>query len=129
MMNNTQALAKLRKIFGKNACAQDSKVPSSPDLRDATRIERMAAIAIKKDAQAAMEARYQAVLSADVEYQKLKADYRAAKDALQKIGQVDRYRYSAGFVSSVGSFAVFHQKAEADTLDELIQKSIASKSK
>ena len=128
-MNNTQALSKLRKIFGKNACAQDSKVVSSQELRDATSIKRMAAIAIKKDAQAAMEARYQAVLAADAEYQKLKADYRAAKDALQKIGQVDHYRYSAGFVSSIGDFAVFHQKAEADTLDELIQKSLATKAK
>ncbi len=121
-MNATQALTHLRKAWGKDAGFKDHKCPTSPESRDAAHVARREAKARKDEAEAAMLARRDATLAADAEYQQLKAAYKKAQEALEA-APWPGYRYSGGTVGSM----FFSVKAEADTLDELVEKARAKK--
>jgi hypothetical protein len=122
-MNTAQALKELRKLLGLNAGIQDSKRPTSPELRERQRAARHAGQELKQAAQAAMEARRAEVLKGDTEYQRLLAEYTAARQALDKLPYGQHYRYSAGSTGRSGIAAMFFTvAAEGDTLEELIEK-------
>lgn len=53
-MNAAQAVAKVRKLLGKNGQIHDNRKPSSPELREAARTARVEAAAVKTAAEAAM---------------------------------------------------------------------------
>ncbi len=121
-MNIKQAQTKLRKLLGPKAAIKDKKRPSSPEQREQERAARIAITALKKAAEEAMQARQQAVLEADPEYQRLKAEYQAARDEQERTPYGTYHRYSTGRVNGVGGFSLFSVEAEADTLAELVEK-------
>jgi len=115
-MNATQALTKLRKLLGPKAGIQDDKRPSSPELREAAAIERRAAKERKGTCEELLNARRKEILAADVEYQRLRAEFDVARIALEKAPWPHYYRYTAGTVSSL----FFSVRCQADTLAELV---------
>lgn len=117
-MNIKQAHAKIAKLLGKRAAIQDHKRPSSDEQRAAAHAAMRAARERRKVAESAMNARRDALLSADPEWQRHAAEYRAAGVALEAAGDWHYFRYSAGVVGSM----FFSVTAEADNLDELVAK-------
>jgi hypothetical protein len=115
-MNMTQALAKLRKLLGPKAAIRDDRTPSSPEVREQQRAARNAAHAHRKACEAAMNARRDAVLAADAEFQRLRAEYDAAKAAADRC-PYPAYRYTGGTASAL----FFSVEAQADTLAELVE--------
>jgi hypothetical protein len=115
-MNQSQALTKLHKLLGKTAALRDNKRPSSPEIRAAQHAKRVEVNAAKDLAAKALEARKVALLGADAEYQRLLAEWRAARELQDKTPHGTTYRYTA---LTVGSWFATVQ-GEGDTLDELI---------
>jgi hypothetical protein len=116
-LNINQALSKLRKILGKNAAIQDNRTPSSPEAREADKIIRDKARDRRNIARENVEQRRAAVLAADAEYQACLLESKAAQTALDRIGIMPRYRYTAG--RNMDYF--FRVEAEADTLADLVE--------
>lgn len=121
-MNSTQALSRLRKLLGKNAAIRDDKHPSSPEMRAAAQKERIEASERRHACETAMTERREVVLAADAEYQRLRAEFLAARE-VQKNAPFPSYRYTGGTVSAL----FFHVTAQADTLAELVEKAEAKK--
>lgn len=117
-MNTTQALTQLRKLLGKNAALRDEKRPSSPELREQQRAKHRAVSDRKKLAAEALDARRQAILAADPEFQRLLAEYELVRAEKERTPMGTYCRYTAGTDRSF----FFLVEAEADTLDELIEK-------
>lgn len=111
------ALTRLQKTLGKNAGIQDDKRPSSPELREQQRAQRIAARAAFETAKIALDLRRAEVLAADARYVALKREYEAALKA-REAAPHPSFRYCAGTASTL----FFSVKAEADTLEELVQK-------
>lgn len=122
-MNATQALTALRKLLGPKAGIQDSGKASSPEQRAAERELYLARKAIKDAAAAAMTSRREAILAADSEYQRRRAEHDAARALLEKTGHGYRYRYMAGTLGAL----FFTVEAEGDTLQEVVDKVRAKK--
>ncbi len=122
IVNATQALTRLRKLLGPKAGYQDGKRPSSQEQRDAAHKARVAVNERARIAREAMEERRADILSADVEYQRLKNEFATVRAEQERTPHGGYYRYSAGRVNGVGGISFFHQEAEADTLVELVEK-------
>jgi len=122
-MNQTQAIAKLRKVIGsKMAYRVDPKAPDAEE-REASR----AAAAIVRDelkvAEEARDARRAAVLAGDLEYQALKMaanDLLAQRDKLHS--RCYRKRVTVGRLSGVAGVSFFHQVADGDNWAEVVEK-------
>lgn len=122
-MNAAQALSALKRLLGPNAGIKDYRAPSSPEQRDAERALYIERRATKDAVAAAMKARSDAILAADPEYLRLRAEYEAARAVLEKTGHGMHYRYRAGTLGKL----FFTVEAEADTLQELVDKVRAKK--
>jgi hypothetical protein len=121
-MKMSTALTALRKLLGPKAAIRDNRRPSSPEQRDAADAARRATALKRAAALAAVEARKEAVLSADAEYQRLRQEFHAARAAHESLPHAE-YRYVCGVASAL----FFTVKAEADNLEELIEKVRAQK--
>lgn len=119
-MNTSQALGRLRKLLGKDAAIQDSKEATSEAIREGLRAARRDAVAAKQAAEIAMTTRKQALLDADAEFQRARAAYLSAKEALEKMRWPERYRYSAGKLHTTAGLNYFALEAQADNLTELV---------
>lgn len=66
-----------------------------------------------------MDARKKAILDADPEYQKLKADYAAADKRCGSLTAITcRYKFTVGTTGEL----FFHVKAQGDSWEEVIDK-------
>ncbi|MDE2022487.1 MAG: hypothetical protein KGI71_06265 [Patescibacteria group bacterium] len=119
-MNMAQASSKLRKLLGAKAAIKDGKRPSSPEQREQERAERVAANERVKAVRAAMDARSDALLAVDAEYQRLKTEFAEARAAQDRTRFGNYRRYAAGRLGGLCGFQFFHVEAEADTLAELL---------
>lgn len=111
------ALTRLQKTLGKNACIKDYKRPSSPELRERERAQFIAARDAFNAAKSALDKRRAEVLAADPEYQRLKGEYNTALTTKDNVPHRS-FRYCGGTAGTM----FFSVKAEADTLEELVQK-------
>lgn len=118
-MERAVAIKKLGKILGKSLGYRvDPKAPDQDD-RDEARA-KMREIAPKRDAlRAAVEARCKALLQADEEYQRLKAELRDASKAYADLSSImSHYRFTVGVSNEV----FFSVKAQGDTWEDVIGK-------
>lgn len=118
-MNNTQALAKLRKLLGPKAMYEIRNTSPGPDERAALRTAIPARSVERDAAKAAMEARRDELLR-DPEYCRLTAEYVALRDEVAKMaGRQSSYRINVG--RNVGGM-FFSIRAQGDTWDEVFKK-------
>jgi hypothetical protein len=118
-MNRTQALAKLRPIFGKKLHWREDPLALAGEAREAAEIERRALVAASEAAKKARQARYEAILEGDAEYQRLKAEAHAAYMAVDKAsGMVHRRRISVGTID--GILGAFWIKQQGDNWQEVV---------
>lgn len=118
-MERKEAIRKLGKILGKSLGYRVD--PDAPD-----REEREAALAAFKPAREKAEAllkqkeaRIKALLDADAEYQRIKAEHEAAKKSRDRLASLTcHYKFTVG--TSNGMF--FHVKAQGDSWEEILEK-------
>jgi len=118
-MERAVAIKKLGKILGKSLGYRvDPKAPDQDD-RDVARA-MMRNIGPKRDAlRAAVEARLKAILQADAEYQRLKAELADATKAYADMAEITSYyRITVGTTSST----FFTVKAQGDSWEDVIAK-------
>lgn len=96
----------------------DTKAPT-PDEKSQARAELPGAIEARDELNRQCEARYEAILKADDEYQRLKVESKAAKDRVHNLhGITSRWKFTVGTVTSL----FFVVKAEGDSWEEVIEK-------
>lgn len=124
-MNQTQALAKLRKIIGpKLGYRIDPKAPTGEE-REVMRAHFQEATAIVQAAEAARMARYNELLNGDAQYQLLKVAAKAAGEAKERTkSNLYRKRITIGVNNSL----YFSVRADGDNWDEVVGKVIGDKS-
>jgi hypothetical protein len=118
-MERTVALKKLRKRLGPKMGYRVDLKAASPEDKAAARAERPAAVAMKEDAGKRLEARRQAVLAGDAEYQALMAEWKQAKDRLEKISSK---LYHDKITVGVDEGLFFLVKASGASWEEVIEK-------
>lgn len=119
MQRNT-ALKKLNALLGKSAGYRVNDRAPTPEERSAARAELPAAIAERDRLRAAREARREAVLGADPEYQSLTAAQGEASKRAMRLSETTRlYRITVG--KTVGGL-FFLVMAEADSWEEIFAK-------
>jgi vacuolar-type H+-ATPase subunit I/STV1 len=109
------AIKKLTKLLGKGLGYRvDPKAYDAED-RANMKIQR----ALREELREAVRKRCNALLSADQEYQRLKAELNAANEAYERLSAINlSYRFTAGV--SRGPFFVI--KAQGDSWEEVIAK-------
>ena len=118
-MERAVAIKKLGKILGKSLGYRvDLKAPDQDD-RDEARA-KMREVAPERDAlKAAVEARREAILQADAEYQRLKAELKNASKTYADLAEItSHYRFTVGTSSSM----FFTVRAQGDSWEEVIAK-------
>lgn len=115
-MNQTQAIAVLKKIIGpKFGYRVDPKAPDV-DERERRRAAMKEAADAVRAADAARVERLNAVLAADAEYQRLKAEHAAARKRHEQIPSPYHKRVTVGRVSSM----FFSVVADGDNWQEVV---------
>jgi uncharacterized coiled-coil DUF342 family protein len=113
------AIKKLTKLLGKNLGYRvDLKAPYK-DERDEARA-KLKEVGVEREAlREKVRARCNALLAADEEYQRLKADMTVASKTWDELASKSRhYRFTAGVMNS----AFFVVKAQGDSWEEVIDK-------
>jgi hypothetical protein len=113
------AIKKLTKLLGKNLGYRvDPKAPDADDRAEAR--ARLKEVGAERDAlREQVRKRCNALLAADEEYQRLKADFEAARKTCDELSSINiGYRFTAGV--SRGPFFVI--KAQGDSWEEVIAK-------
>lgn len=118
-MRREDALKKLSRLLGKNFRYRVD--PSAPDADD--RAEAKAALpelrAKREELREQVQLRLKAILSADEEYQRLKAESEEARKICERTESLIRhYRFTAGTQGEL----FFHVKAQGDSWEEVIAK-------
>ena len=118
-MERATAIKKLGKILGKHfGYRVDPKAPDQDARDEALEILRKARPE-REALRAAKEARCKALLQADEEYQRLKADYaEASKHYDRLLATTSHYRVTVGTTSEM----FFHVKAQGDSWEDVISK-------
>jgi hypothetical protein len=113
------AIKKLTKLLGKGLGYRvDPKAPDADDRAEARANLRIQS-ANREALREAVRKRCNELLSADDEYQRLKAGLNAANEACEKLSAINNgYRFTAGV--SRGPFFVI--KAQGDSWEEVIAK-------
>ena len=119
-MERAVALKRVAKILGKNMGYRvDPKAPREAE-REAARRELRVVSAEREASKTAMEDRRKAVLDADVEYQRLKAEHDALSKRYGDLQcKTSHFKITVG-VSVAGLF--FSVKAQGDTWEQVIAK-------
>lgn len=118
-MERVIAIKKLGKMLGKSFGYRiDPRAPTPEDRAEAT-AEAKTLSAEYKMADEAVEARLNAILTADAEYQRLKAERKRLRDAKDKAWSKSRhFKITVGTTSSM----FFHVRAEGDSWEDVIDK-------
>jgi hypothetical protein len=124
-MERSVAIKKLTKLLGnKLAWRVNPKAPKH-DEREEARAALTTLIHERKALQEQCDARSDAILAADPEYQRLKAEYRAIREKVDHLSAISHtHKFTAGTITSLG---FFHVHAEGDTWEEVIAKVEAKK--
>ena len=117
-MNQTQAIAKLKKLIGPTFSFRvDNKAPDAEE-RERRHAEAVRLRAQVEAADAARLARMNAVLAADAEYQRLKAEHQAAKKAHEAAPSWHSKRITVGRAGSM----FFSVVADGDNWAEVVEQ-------
>ena len=123
-MERTVAIKKLGKILGRSLGYRINPKAPTREERAAAKNEMPAAIKERDDLKARRQARFEAILAADAEYQSLKASHEKAREHVERLGSITRHhKITVG--TSNGLF--FTVKAEGDSWEEIIDKLTAQK--
>lgn len=115
-MERSVALKKLMKRFGKKLRYRyDPKAPSKEE-REAARAEMKPLIATRDDLGKQMQARTQALIQADDQYQALKEEYRDARERIEKLSAISS-RYRVEVLTDEGFF--HHVQAQGDSWEDV----------
>lgn len=117
-MNQTQALAKLKKIIGPKFGYRINKDAPGPEERERRRAEFLRTRDAMKAADEARAARLVEVLAADAEYQRLKAAHAAAKREHEAVPSYHHKRITVGRVGSL----FFTTIADGDCWAEVVDR-------
>lgn len=118
-MERVVAIKKLGKMLGKSLGYRIDPRAPTPEERDQATVEAKTLSAEYKVADEAVEARLSAILNADAEYQRLKAERKRLRDAKDEAWSKSRhYKITVGTTSSM----FFHVRAEGDSWEEVIEK-------
>jgi molecular chaperone GrpE (heat shock protein) len=121
-MNERQAIARLKKLLGKNLAYRVDSTALVGEEREEAKEQRAALAAEHQAVKAALEARRQAVLAADAAYQRLRAEYDRTKAAADKAaGKAFARRITVGTAKGVGGLSFFSVQAEADNWTEAVE--------
>jgi len=116
-MNQTQALAKLKKLLGPSVGYRINAKAPTADERAELREGFPALQRAEEETKAAREARLVELLAGDARYQELKAAATAAsKAAAEARGRLYRHRITVGVSGSM----FFSVMAEGDNWDEVV---------
>lgn len=123
-MERSVAIRKLGKLLGKSLGYRvDSKAPTQEE-REVAQSQLPAACAERDKVKEKRDARYKEILAADLEYQTLLTEHRAARERVEKLSSIARhYKITVG--KSNGLF--FHVMAEGDSWEEVIDKLMREK--
>ena len=122
-MDKNTAVKKLHKILGKGFGYRVDPKALLREERDEARAALKGATAERDKLRAECEARRQAVLDADKEYQERYEAYKAARKQVDQLsGKLHSYRVTVGNTSNAGGFGFFHVKAEGDNWEEVLEK-------
>ena len=125
-MERITAIKKLGKLLGKSFGYRINDKAPTRDERAAALAQLPAARAERDKLKEQRDARYRAILAADVEYQTLHAAHKTAHDHIAKLSStVGYYKITVGTTSSM----FFHVKAEGDSWEEIIAKLEGEKQK
>lgn len=117
-MDRQIALKKLARLLGKKFRYQVDQAAPKADEREAARAEIKIAVALRNEARERMDARYRAILAADPEYQRLKAESRAASEEVDRLSSISHHhKITVGTQSTL----FFHVEAQGDTWEEVIE--------
>jgi len=116
-MERAVAIARLRKMFGKEFGYQFNPKAPTAEEREAAKQQRPALVAAKDAASKAMDARRVAVLAADAEYQRLTEEYKAARKAVDETNIIHSYKITVGTVNNL----FFHVKAQGDSWEDIFK--------
>lgn len=117
-MNQTQALAKLKKIIGPKLGYRIDKGAPDADERERRRAEFLRTCDLMLAADQARAARLAEVLAADAEYQRLKAAHAAAKREHEAVPSYHRKRIMVGRVGPL----FFTTLADGDCWAEVVDR-------
>jgi hypothetical protein len=123
-MERSVAIKKLTKLLGKTLMWRINPKAATPEEREAAKAAFPEASAEAKRLKELREARYAAVLEADVEYQSLKTQAKAASDHASRLSGI---MFSRKITVGVNNGLFFHVKAEGDSWEDVIQKLTAKK--
>lgn len=118
-MERSVAIKKLGQLLGKKLGYRVAANAPTKEEREAARAELVLARAEHNRLKDQREARYQAILAADPEYQSIKAACSKARERSGKLSGITcHYKITVG--TSEGMF--FMVKAEGDSWEEIIDK-------
>lgn len=116
-MNQTQALSTLKRLVGpKLGYRVDNKAPGAEEREQLITRKRETAARVRAILEA-LDARRQAVLAADAEYQRLRAEHQAAKSLHEAIPSPYHKRITVGRVGSL----FFSVIADGDNWAEVVE--------
>jgi GNAT superfamily N-acetyltransferase len=118
-MDRTTAIKALTRILGKSLGYRvDPKAPSEEQRAEA-KMALMPAIEARNKLREEKEARLQAILAADPEYQRLKIATKAASEEVDRLASITRhYKMTVGTTNGL----FFTIKAEGDSWEQVIAK-------
>ncbi len=118
-MERSVAIKKLTKLLGKSLGYRvDPKAPDQDD-RDEARAKLKIANAERDELDKQRKARFEQILQADAEYQRLKAAHGEARKRCDELLSISsHYRFTAGVMNSM----FFMVKAQGDSWEEVIAK-------
>lgn len=118
MLSQKQAIAQLAKLYGKAAAWRINKAASTPAERAVARDSMPSLQARATQAKEAMEERRKALLQ-DPDYQRLIAEHKEARDAVERAsGAMRSRRITVGKTNSI----FFHVTGEGDTWEEALEQ-------
>jgi phosphopantetheinyl transferase (holo-ACP synthase) len=115
-MERNVALQRLQKMLGKQLRYRIDPNAPSPEERAAAKEAYPALLAAKEAALKALEERHQALLAGDIEYQRLKAEAKVAREAASQNGRI---RTARKITVGTSNGLWFHVKAEGDSWEEI----------
>lgn len=129
-MDKTTAIRKLSALLGKGFSYRENPAALDSAGRAEAREGLSTLTEAKQAASAAMEARKAALLAGDAEYQRLRAEFKAADTARMEISRkAHGYRITVGTVSNMAGFGVFSVAHEGDNWADVVAAVQAKKGK
>lgn len=118
-MRREDAIKKLGKLLGKNLGYRvDPKAPDQDD-RDEAQANLSIQRPIRDELKKQMELRLKAIIAADEEYQRLKAEHAIVNKTCEELGSIlHHYRFTVGVSNSL----FFTVRAQGDSWEDVITK-------